>query len=104
LLQGHISVASFRFGEAFRKVISLSDGSGRQVTRDPQQTMWRGLPEDLEDTYKAKLGENIVFWNFTSTTTSMAALDAFIPVDAPQESVLIFHLCHACLGKCFCSV
>jgi hypothetical protein len=85
LLQGHISVASFRFGEAFRKVISLSDGSGRQVTRDPQQTMWRGLPEDLEDTYKAKLGENIVFWNFTSTTTSMAALDPFIPVDSPQE-------------------
>jgi len=49
--------------------------------------LWRGVALDLEDAYRAKLGKTIVFWGFTSTTSDMSALDAFIPDDAPSRTL-----------------
>ena len=42
---------------------------------------------DLEAVYTAKLGKTIVFWGFTSTTSDMSALDAFIPDDSPNRTL-----------------
>ena len=55
-----------------------------QVMRDPACTLWRGVAADLEAVYKPRVGRTVVFWGFTSTTRSMDALDAFIPVTSPQ--------------------
>jgi hypothetical protein len=52
--------------------------------RNPDCTLWRGVPEDLESAYKDRVGKTVVFWGYTSTTRSMDALDAFIPADSPQ--------------------
>jgi hypothetical protein len=53
-----------------------------QVLLDPGRTLWRGVALDLEHEYRAKLKKTVVFWGFTSTTTSMDALNAFIPSHA----------------------
>jgi hypothetical protein len=41
----------------------------------------------LEAAYSLKRGKTIVFWGFTSTTTNMEALDAFIPDDSAQRTL-----------------
>ena len=58
-----------------------------KVSRDPCRTLWRGVAMDLEAIYKAKLGRNVVFWAFTSTTISMDALDTFIPPDSSKRTL-----------------
>jgi hypothetical protein len=42
---------------------------------------------DLEAVYAAKLGKTIVFWGFTSTTSDMSALGAFIPDNSPNRTL-----------------
>ena len=49
--------------------------------------LWRGDALDLEAVYRAKLGKTIVFWGFTSTTSDMSALDAFILDDSPNRTL-----------------
>jgi hypothetical protein len=63
------------------------DGIPRQILRPTAGILWRGVALDLEAVYRAKLGKTIVFWGFTSTTSDMAALDAFIPDDSPQRTL-----------------
>ncbi len=58
-----------------------------QILRPTAGILWRGVALDLEAVYRAKLGKTIVFWGFTSTTSDMGALDAFIPEDAPCRTV-----------------
>ena len=62
-------------------------GIPRQILRPTAGILWRGVALDLEAVYRAKLGKTIVFWGFTSTTSDMAALDAFIPDDSPQRTL-----------------
>ena len=50
--------------------------------------LWRGVGLDLEAPYSLKRGKTIVFWGFTSTTTRMEALDAFIPDDDSTQRTL----------------
>jgi hypothetical protein len=59
----------------------------QQILRPTAGILWRGVALDLEAVYLAKLGKTIVFWGFTSTTSDMAALDAFIPEDSPQRTL-----------------
>ena len=66
-----------------------------QVMRDPACTLWRGVAADLEAVYKPRVGRTVVFWGFTSTTRSMDALDAFIPVTSPQARIAVG--CSHCL-------
>jgi hypothetical protein len=44
------------------------------------------VASDLEGKYKAKKGQKVVFWGFTSTTRSMDALDAFIATFAGRAA------------------
>ena len=55
-----------------------------QLSKDPGCTLWQGVALDLENLYAAKIKKPVVFWGFTSTTSFMGALDAFIPTDSPQ--------------------
>ena len=59
----------------------------QQILRPTTGILWRGVALDLEAVYLPKLGKTIVFWGFTSTTSDMAALDAFIPPDSPQRTL-----------------
>ena len=63
--------------------------STKQILRDPDCTLWRGVAEDLEGRYREKLGRTVVFWGFTSTTRSMDALDAFIPQTSQQVTAYV---------------
>ena len=63
------------------------DPKVKQILRPPTGILWRGVALDLEAVYRAKVGKTIVFWGFTSTTSDMSALDAFIPDDSPQRTL-----------------
>ena len=58
-----------------------------KVMKDPDCTLWRGVALDFEAKFKVMEGKTMVFWGYTSTTKSMNALDAFIPLNTPQVFV-----------------
>uniref|UniRef100_A0A7S0QHI7 NAD(P)(+)--arginine ADP-ribosyltransferase n=1 Tax=Cryptomonas curvata TaxID=233186 RepID=A0A7S0QHI7_9CRYP len=58
-----------------------------KIMRPTTGILWRGVGLDLEAPYRLKRGRTIVFWGFTSTTTRMEALDAFIPDDSAPRTL-----------------
>eukprot|EP00292_Cryptomonas_paramecium_P022332 CAMPEP_0113703194 /NCGR_PEP_ID=MMETSP0038_2-20120614/25694_1 /TAXON_ID=2898 /ORGANISM="Cryptomonas paramecium" /LENGTH=157 /DNA_ID=CAMNT_0000627569 /DNA_START=83 /DNA_END=553 /DNA_ORIENTATION=- /assembly_acc=CAM_ASM_000170 len=63
----------------FLPFVKLAMSALSKLQRKENRILWRGVDKDLYAVYHDKKGENIVWWGFTSTTTEMSVIDAFLP-------------------------